>query len=130
MPTRREFLSALPAVPLIPAAPAPRPLLRFGLITDVHHDVMPDGPERVAAFADAVTRAGADFVCQLGDFCQPRPENRDCLKALERFRGDRYHVLGNHDMDGGVSREDVAPAELRHFWRHARRPRRLTSRPS
>ncbi len=34
---------------------------------------MHDAPERVKAFVDAMHEAKADFICQLGDFCQPQP---------------------------------------------------------
>lgn len=109
MLTRREVIAAAPLAAFAAAFPrseaAPAAPLRFGLITDVHQDVMPDGVDRVTAFADAMTKLKVDFVCQLGDFCQPKPANRPCLAAFERFKGDRYHVLGNHDMDGGFTRE-------------------------
>ncbi len=81
--------------------------LRFGLIADVHQDIMHDGMQRIAAFAKAMNDAGADFVCQLGDFCRPHERNQAFLSQWRQFRGDRYHVLGNHDMDGGYTREQT-----------------------
>jgi 3',5'-cyclic-AMP phosphodiesterase len=106
--TRREFLKelVLTSATLAWAARvmADTPLSRrvtFGLISDVHQDIMPDAVERIRAFADAMTKAKADFVLQLGDFCQPKPANRKFLDAWNSFAGPRYHVLGNHDMDGG-----------------------------
>ena len=89
-------------------AAAGTPVTRFGVISDVHQDVMPDGVERIRAFVAAMTEARAVFVLQLGDFCQPKPANRDFLAAWNTFAGPRYHVLGNHDMDGGFSREQTA----------------------
>ena len=55
-----------------------------------------------------MTDAHADFVLQLGDFCLPREANREFLAAWNAFAGPRYHVLGNHDMDDGCTREQVA----------------------
>ncbi len=81
--------------------------VRFGLIADVHQDVMHDGPQRVRAFAEGMNGDEADFVCQLGDFCQPHERNRDFLAHWEQFKGPRHHVLGNHDMDGGYTREQT-----------------------
>ncbi|QEL19758.1 metallophosphoesterase family protein [Limnoglobus roseus] len=110
MLTRRGLLAAAPLAVFTAAFPkataaVPSTPLRFGIITDVHHDLVPDGVARVTAFADAMTAGKVDFVCQLGDFCTPKPANRPFLAAFERFAGDRYHVLGNHDMDGGFTRE-------------------------
>ena len=68
---------------------------------------MPDAVERVRAFVAAMTAARADFVIQLGDFCQPHPRNQAVLAAWNAFAGPRYHVLGNHDMDGGYKPEQT-----------------------
>jgi len=81
--------------------------LRFGLIADVHQDVMHDAPRRVELFVRALEKAGADFVCELGDFCQPHARNRNFFDRWARFDGPRHHALGNHDMDGGYSREET-----------------------
>ncbi len=81
--------------------------VRFGLIADVHQDVMPDGLERVKAFVMAMRAAKPDFVLQLGDFCVPAPRNQVFLEAWNEFPGRRFHVLGNHDMDGGFTREQT-----------------------
>ncbi len=83
-------------------------VVRFGLVADVHQDIMHDSCERITAFADAMNKARPDFICQLGDFCQPRQRNRPFLAQWNRFKGARYHVIGNHEMDGGFSCEQVA----------------------
>ena len=89
-----------------------RTILRFGLIADVHQDVMHDASLRIKAFGKAMTEAKADFVCQLGDFCAPHKRNAGFIKDWnEAFDGPRYHVLGNQDMDGGYSREQTVA-----FW--------------
>ncbi len=106
--TRRTFLRRVAPLPLLltaaPALGGPRRLC-FGLISDVHQDVMPDGVERVGAFVADMQASAADFIIQLGDFCQPHARNAPFLAAWNAFEGARYHVLGNHDMDGGASRE-------------------------
>lgn len=73
--------------------------IRFGLMADIHHDLIPDAQERLSVFIDRMNREQVDFIIQLGDFCFPLPENRPFLQTWEQFRGPRYHVLGNHDMD-------------------------------
>ena len=86
----------------------PETLVRFGLIADVHQDVMHDASERIAAFGKAMQTQQADFVCQLGDFCQPKPANRDFLETWNSIELPRHHVLGNHEMDGATREQAVA----------------------
>ncbi|RME89553.1 MAG: hypothetical protein D6766_14610 [Verrucomicrobia bacterium] len=111
--SRRRFVERVIWLPALAAWTGPargaagKGSVRFGLIADVHQDVMPDGVERVSAFVEAMHQAGVDFILQLGDFCQPHPRNRPFLEAWRRFDGPRYHVLGNHDMDGGYRREQT-----------------------
>jgi 3',5'-cyclic AMP phosphodiesterase CpdA len=84
------------------------PVTRFGIISDVHQDIIPDATERIRSFAAAMTEARAEFVVELGDFCIPKEANRSFLSAWRAFAGPRHHVLGNHDMDGGFTREQAA----------------------
>ncbi|MFN3653168.1 MAG: metallophosphoesterase family protein [Armatimonadota bacterium] len=103
-PGRRRVLQALGAGALswllAEGAGAEEAPLRFGVITDVHQDIMHDAGARLRAFVDRMQRERVDFVIQLGDFCVPHPKNREFLAIWKRFPGPRYHVLGNHDMDG------------------------------
>lgn len=110
--SRRRFLKRYALAPAavstaarVAAAPVGR--VRFGLIADIHPDMLPDGVERVRAFVRAMEAARVDFILQLGDFCWPAPSNRPYLEAWRAYRGPAYHVLGNHDMDGGYSREQT-----------------------
>lgn len=109
---RRRFLTRLSAAALslpLPALAAAggRGRVRLGMISDIHHDVMHDGPRRLGAFLDAMRAAQPDFIVQLGDFCQPTAANQAFLGLWNSYEGPRYHVLGNHDMDGGFSREQT-----------------------
>lgn len=106
---RRVFLQSLllsPAVLRSWAADA-APRVRFGLITDVHQDIMHDGADRLGAFAKAMARSRPDFVLQCGDFCVPHERNREFLAVWNSIACPRHHVLGNHDMDGGFKREQT-----------------------
>ena len=85
--------------------------LRIGLIADLHHDIMHDGMERLTTFIKQANSSEADFVLQMGDFCVPKRENKVLLNNFAGFNGPSYHILGNHDMDGGFSRE-----ETMEFW--------------
>jgi len=73
--------------------------LRFGIIADIHKDVMHDADDRLRVFIEHMTREKVDFVLQLGDFCVPKEENLGFLKIWNTFKGPKYHVLGNHDTD-------------------------------
>jgi 3',5'-cyclic AMP phosphodiesterase CpdA len=81
--------------------PAP---ITFAVGTDIHKDIMHDADQRLQAFVDAAARAKVDFIVELGDFCQPKKANQGFLDIWNSFKGPRYHVLGNHDMDGGFKR--------------------------
>lgn len=112
--TRRGFLQRMALVPaLLPGITARTAhgalagRVRFGLIADIHPDMLPDGLNRVQAFVAAMKEARVDFILQLGDFCWPAPSNRPYLQAWKEYQGPSYHVLGNHDMDDGYSREQT-----------------------
>ena len=83
--------------------------LRFGVIADIHKDVMHDADERLRVFIEQMEREKVDFILQLGDFCVPKEENLGFLKIWNTFKGPKYHVLGNHDTDdngqGSTTRE-------------------------
>lgn len=87
--------------------PGVAPIVRFGLCADVHKDIMHDADERLRAFTGAMRSEEVDFVLQLGDFCRPYDHNRGFLKIWEELDLPRYHVLGNHEVDGGFAREQV-----------------------
>ncbi len=85
--------------------------LRFGVCADVHKDIMFDADNRLQAFVDKASEHNLDFIIQLGDFCRPYDYNREFLSIWDKYVGDKYHVIGNHEMDGGFSRKDVID-----FW--------------
>jgi predicted phosphodiesterase len=58
-----------------------------------------------------MNREKVDFIMQLGDFCRPYDYNQDFLDIWNQFQGPRFHVLGNHDTDGGFTREQTLE-----FW--------------
>ena len=85
--------------------------IRFGLCADVHKDVIHDADARLKTFIDRMNREEVDFIVQLGDFCRPYDYNRGFLDIWNQFEGPRYHVLGNHDTDGGFTRKQTLE-----FW--------------
>lgn len=96
---------------LAAGAPRPEPVVRFGLLTDIHHaDRPPAGTrhyrESLGKVRDAVAelnRQKASLAFELGDFIDAGPDVKTeigFLKTVEaeygKFRGRRHHVLGNH----------------------------------
>ncbi|PHQ28432.1 metallophosphoesterase family protein [Leeuwenhoekiella nanhaiensis] len=95
---------------------APKPFLRFGLLTDSHYaEREPAGtrfyrdsiPKMQEAIAELNTQ-NLDFIIHLGDFkdqdTEANPEDTlRYLKTIESefqgFEGATYHALGNHDVD-------------------------------
>lgn len=84
--------------------------LSFGIVADVHKDLMPDADKRLETFIDKATERKVDFIIQLGDFCMADTKNKGFLNIWESFSGPKYHVLGNHDMDRNSKQE------ILEFW--------------
>lgn len=84
--------------------------LTFGLVTDVHHGMIPDTQSRLEEFIEQAQAKEVDFIIQLGDFCHLEEKSKSFLKSWNSFAGNKYHVLGNHDMDL-CSKE-----EIMEFW--------------
>ena len=129
MTHRRPMLLALSLLVTglaVPAAQAP-PLVRFGVVTDVHYaDIDPAGArtyrESIGKLDECVqvmNAKGVAFLIELGDFKDqdPKPDEARTLKYLERiesvfagFKGPRYHVIGNHDTDSLSKAQFLAAA--------------------
>jgi predicted MPP superfamily phosphohydrolase len=73
--------------------------LSFGIVTDVHKDLMPDADKRLETFINEAIDRKVDFIIQMGDFCMAETKNKGFLKIWETYKGPKYHILGNHDMD-------------------------------
>ena len=82
--------------------------IKLGMIADLHQDVMHDGPARLKAFLDAMKKEKPDALLQLGDFAYPAKKNEVVTKAFAKAHPKALHVLGNHEIDGGHSFDQVA----------------------
>lgn len=95
--------------------------LSFGIVTDAHYaDADPGGSRRYRESISKMTECvklmndkKVDFLVELGDLKDKgRPATEAAtlkfLSAIEKvygqFKGPRYHVLGNHDVDS-ISKE-------------------------
>lgn len=79
--------------------------VRIGMCSDVHLPTMHDSEKRIKAFIDSMKIAKPDFIIELGDFGTPKPEYAKYFEIWNSFPGPKYHVIGNHEMDGGTSLE-------------------------
>lgn len=113
--SRRDFIkisslaSAAMVLPIdIFASNLIRETIEIGLITDIHKDVMHDADERLQTFLNEAKKRNPDFIVQMGDFALPKPQNQPFLDKWNKYKGDKYHILGNHDMrDSGFTREQT-----------------------
>ncbi len=81
--------------------------IRIGLCSDVHLPTMHDSEYRIQTFVDSMMIANPDFIIELGDFGTPAQEYAHLFDIWNSFPGDKFHVIGNHEMDGGYSRQQA-----------------------
>lgn len=86
--------------------------LKFAIASDFHAQDVPDGEERIASFIRAAKDEKVDFIIELGDFCRLDSASQVYLKLWDSFEGDKYHVIGNHDMDNYTPEEYVAGMKM------------------
>ncbi len=79
------------------------------MCADAHLPTMHDADLRINTFMDEMKATNPDFIIELGDFAEA--SDTAYYKIWNTFQGDKYHVIGNHEMDGGHSREQ--PLEVR-----------------
>ncbi len=84
--------------------------ITLGVISDLHVDIIHDGKARLETFLVAASRKNPDCLIQMGDFAIPKPENFPVIETFNSAHGRVLHVLGNHDMDSGFSREEASKA--------------------
>jgi 3',5'-cyclic-AMP phosphodiesterase len=77
--------------------------IKIGMCSDVHLPTMHDSEYRINTFIDSMKIAKPDFIIELGDFGIPKPEYAKYFEIWNSFPGPKYHVIGNHEMDGGTS---------------------------
>jgi predicted phosphodiesterase len=93
-----------------------KPLLTFGMVTDIHYADIPNidqkaynkSLDKLKECIDTMNQHSVDFLIELGDFkdqSHPASEEKTLVylfraeKVFATFNGLRYHVLGNHDVD-------------------------------
>jgi len=111
--TRRDFLRAATATCMTLTLPKTittalnrlKKQIRFGVIADLHFDLMHDGVDRLGAFVDEMAIRQPDAILQLGDFAYPSEQNKVVIDMFNQAHQQSLHVIGNHDMDNGHTRQ-------------------------
>ena len=94
--------------------PRGRPLVRFGMVTDLHYAALKrmgrrhygDSVRKLDEAIELFNARKPDFAIELGDLKDNSNGHDETIKRLEEiekafagFKGPRYHVVGNHDCD-------------------------------
>jgi len=82
-------------------------VVRIGMCSDVHLPTMHDSEKRITAFIDSMKVAQPDFIIELGDFGIPDERYAPFFDIWNSFPGPKYHVIGNHEMDGGTTLQEA-----------------------
>ena len=81
--------------------------LCLGLITDLHKDIIHDADLRLQSFLDVLKEVQPHAKIQLGDFAIPKKENQPFIDSFNQDSIPSLHVMGNHDLDEGYTKEQV-----------------------
>jgi 3',5'-cyclic-AMP phosphodiesterase len=81
--------------------------VKFGLLSDIHLPTMHDSERRMTTFIDSMLLAQPDFIVELGDLVTPAPKYQSLMDIWMAYPGEKYHVIGNHEMDGGYGLDEV-----------------------
>ena len=88
----------------------PNKEVRLGVIADLHGGLAVDADERLQAFLNHMGRVSCDGLVQLGDFAFPNAEHQLFADKFNSAHSNTIHVIGNHEFDFGLTREDCYQA--------------------
>ena len=84
--------------------------IKLGVIADLHGGLAVDAESRLDAFLDAMKDAQCDTLVQLGDFAFPNQAHQVFPDKFNGAHSQTLHVIGNHEFDHGLTREDCCAA--------------------
>lgn len=85
-----------------------RAATKIGIISDVHDEV-----PRLQAFIDQAVKEKPDFIIQLGDMSNGKQESNEKMLAVwNTYPGEKFHVLGNHELDHATKEEIMRRQEM------------------
>jgi endonuclease/exonuclease/phosphatase family metal-dependent hydrolase len=116
--TRRTALKTMAAVGASFTIPFPsfgqvrsiKKEIKLGVIADLHGGLASDAAARLNAFLDEMKQHPCDALVQMGDFAFPNDAHQEYPDAFNAAHKDTLHVIGNHEFDFGLTREDCYKA--------------------
>lgn len=117
---RREFINGIIATGIVLQIPdtalalfsSSTKLIKAGIITDLHQDVIHNGSERLDAFLAHTKKINPDLILQMGDFAYPNDKNKELIDRFNAAHREALHVIGNHDTDSGHTK-----AQCLSYWK-------------
>ena len=117
-PTRRAAIKTIGAasaaltIPFAVAKACTRPAktVRIGIIADLHGGLAKDSADRLDSFLKTMKTKKCDALIQLGDFAFPNTKHQVFADKFNAAHDKTVHVIGNHEFDFGLTREDCYEA--------------------
>ena len=81
-------------------------VIRLGVISDLHGGLAGDADSRLDAFINEMAGRDCDALIQLGDFAYPNEQNQHFADQFNAAHDVTVHVIGNHEFDYNLTRED------------------------
>ncbi len=85
---------------------ATRKPLRLGMIADLHGGLAVDADKRLDTFLTAMKERSCDALVQMGDFAFPNAKHQHFPDKFNAAHEETIHVIGNHEFDFGLKRQD------------------------
>ena len=80
--------------------------IKLGLIADLHGGLAVDAMDRLDSFLLAMEQENCAALVQLGDFAFPNEAHQAFANKFNSAHPNTLHVIGNHEFDFGLARED------------------------
>lgn len=80
--------------------------IRLGVIADLHGGLAVDAEARLDAFLQSMSNENVDALIQMGDFAFPNKKHQRFSDKFNAAHDNTIHVIGNHEFDFGLTRED------------------------
>lgn len=89
----------------------------LGVISDLHHDLIPDGVTRLQEFLKEADHIKPQAIIQMGDFAFTSTRNQHLVNLFNEAHSKAFHLIGNHDMDGGFTKKNCLDAwKIPHYF--------------
>lgn len=85
----------------------PEKQVTMGLVADLHIGFIDGAELRLDTFLGEMKRSQVDALVQLGDFAYPNAKHQPVVDKLNAAHRQTLHVIGNHELDHGLTCEDA-----------------------